>query len=628
MSPEPTDRSSGAVRRLAAIPWLPAAGLGVLASALCAVTWLASYDDAYITYAYARNLAAGDGWTWAGERVLGTSTPLFAAILAGLHTAAPLGIPVWGHLISWLSAWLTGVGLCSLGHREGWPQASLVAAAIWVTAPATLAIAGSEYLPGIACIVGAAVALSAGRSGWAGAALASAVGLRPELGLAAIVLALVAFLRLGWRDGSRLVTRTAATALALWAAWLLALFLWAGTCLPVTFAAKRAQGATPYWPGGWKAIRAAWQHGRDYFFPHALAGLLLAAVAAAPRLAARARRWPHAAGLVTWGGIHLLLLVGLGVPYYHWYVAPAYLAVFLAVASLVEPPLRLRRWRHAWTAVALGGISVLLAADTRMHLGRLGTGGRELRERAYRETAAWIDARYSPTTSVGSFEVGVLGYSGRFRTIDFLGLVNPHVPLDALRAGDFHRIWNANRPDLLLYLPHVEGLVRLLVGDPRAFVREYRLERFSLEPVPAVFVFRRAALPPRGEVLADLLASGLERGFAVVFENRGGLSVPALVLPAGSSVAGPVSCPERCSFAAGLAAANAGGHVWATATATAGSAGPVTGRASAGASQWESWGIDLPEVAGTVTLSVSCAPESTAPCLLAIPHLRRRTAAP
>ena len=71
------------------------------------------------------------------------------------------------------------------------------------------------------------------------------------------------------------------------------------------------------------------------------------------------------------------------------------------------------------------------------------------------------------------------------------------MPLDALRAGDFHRIGNANRPDLLLYLPHVEGLVRRLVGDPGAFVREYRLERFSLEPVPAVFVFSpgRAAAP-------------------------------------------------------------------------------------------------------------------------------------
>ena len=41
------------------------------------------YEDAYITFRYAENLASGNGFVFnSGEKVLGTTTPLFAMILA------------------------------------------------------------------------------------------------------------------------------------------------------------------------------------------------------------------------------------------------------------------------------------------------------------------------------------------------------------------------------------------------------------------------------------------------------------------------------------------------------------------------------------------------------------------
>ncbi|MCB0187901.1 MAG: hypothetical protein KDE31_26715, partial [Caldilineaceae bacterium] len=41
-------------------------------------------DDAFITYRYAENLATGQGFVYnAGERLLGTSTPLYTLLLAG-----------------------------------------------------------------------------------------------------------------------------------------------------------------------------------------------------------------------------------------------------------------------------------------------------------------------------------------------------------------------------------------------------------------------------------------------------------------------------------------------------------------------------------------------------------------
>src|SRR3990170_6336850 len=42
-------------------------------------------DDAYITFRYARNLLAGNGFVFnPGERVLGTTTPLYTLLLAAL----------------------------------------------------------------------------------------------------------------------------------------------------------------------------------------------------------------------------------------------------------------------------------------------------------------------------------------------------------------------------------------------------------------------------------------------------------------------------------------------------------------------------------------------------------------
>ncbi|HEC35405.1 MAG TPA: hypothetical protein ENI39_02600, partial [Anaerolineae bacterium] len=42
-------------------------------------------DDAYITFRYARNLVEGRGFVYnLGERVLGTTTPLYTLLLSGL----------------------------------------------------------------------------------------------------------------------------------------------------------------------------------------------------------------------------------------------------------------------------------------------------------------------------------------------------------------------------------------------------------------------------------------------------------------------------------------------------------------------------------------------------------------
>ena len=63
--------------------------VGILAAADGDLSWSnapCDIDDAPITYRYAENLAAGHGFVYnIGERILGTSTPLYTLLLAGLR---------------------------------------------------------------------------------------------------------------------------------------------------------------------------------------------------------------------------------------------------------------------------------------------------------------------------------------------------------------------------------------------------------------------------------------------------------------------------------------------------------------------------------------------------------------
>jgi arylsulfatase A-like enzyme len=85
--------------------------LAILAAALGARAFRDYvFEDAYITYRYAENIAAGRGFAFnPGERVLGTTTPLYSLILAGAGRLG-LDIPTAGTVLSCLS--LAAAALC------------------------------------------------------------------------------------------------------------------------------------------------------------------------------------------------------------------------------------------------------------------------------------------------------------------------------------------------------------------------------------------------------------------------------------------------------------------------------------------------------------------------------------
>ncbi|HSM50636.1 MAG TPA: hypothetical protein VLA75_04470, partial [Thermoanaerobaculia bacterium] len=464
LSPPPRER-----RRL--LRW--AAVLALVAGLRAAQTWLASYDDAYITYVFARSFAAGEGLAWHGERVLGTSSPFTAVLLGTVSRATGLAVPVAGHLLSWLALWATGVALLFLTREERIPRAGPVAALLWMIAPATRLHLGSELLPAIACVAGAAAAFAARRDRSAGLLLAAAFAFRAEAGLAAPLLALAVVGRDGPAAAWRRVARAAGVAIAATAAWLAALAtLQGGALLPRTLAAKQAQAASSLgiWPGGWEGLGSALARTVELLpgpIPIVLLALTLLALVQLARL--RPRPGFHLA-LLAWGALHMLLIVLLAVGFYPWYALPLQFALLLLLAlaaggGTAGDDRGTGRAREAATWLLLGA----LVGPELMRQSPAQPLRRDSRQEAYGR-AAELFGRYPEGSRVAAYEVGYLGWASAQRVSDLLGLVSPEVPLDFVRAGDLAAARRHLDPDLLMLPLNGGSLFGSSVGDAPSFV--------------------------------------------------------------------------------------------------------------------------------------------------------------
>jgi hypothetical protein len=148
------------------------------------------FEDTFITFRYARNLSDGLGLVYnVGERVLGTTTPLYAVILAMLHRILGTDLETLG----WVVNLVVEVGNVSLlyviGGRYGLTRFEQVGiCAVYATAKYVVGVAnsGMETPLFVAAILAGALAILSEKWRIAGVAIAVAILLRPEGLLAAI----------------------------------------------------------------------------------------------------------------------------------------------------------------------------------------------------------------------------------------------------------------------------------------------------------------------------------------------------------------------------------------------------------------------------------------------------------
>jgi len=438
--------------------------LAAVTAGLLALFGAWAYDDPFITYRYADNLARGLGFVYnPGERVLSTTTPLFALLLALLAHLWP-DLPRVAVLLG--AATLAGGGLCLRALGRSWhsPWAGLAGLLLYPTFPAVVTTLGSETPLYLFLCLAALAAYARERYGWTAALCAGAVLVRPDGALVPLVLAAHYLLRRRPAQGQGVPWRALLAFAGLTLPWLAFSLWYFGSPLPATLFSKQHQGQMMI-SQGFAAGLARTAQLYAAAWPFGLEGLLLGMGLA--MLAWRFRSW---ALLLSWTFAYALAYGALGVTSYFWYYAPlvpmTVAGVGLGLDGLQRLLARLRKGVWA-TALSLALLAILLLGQGRNLWER--SQHPDTRVAAYIAVGRWLAANTTQTATVGALEVGIIGYYARRPMVDFAGLIQPEVAaqLQAATTYEDAALWAMKRygPQ---YLVLIDGAFPRLETGPVA----------------------------------------------------------------------------------------------------------------------------------------------------------------
>lgn len=397
------------------------------------------FDDAYITYRYARNLARGEGFVYnPGERVLGTTTPLYTVLLAlasrltssedfpslsiGLNAIFDLGaalllirlllsfgVPTWVARFIALAYVLSPLRIrVALGGME------TSVAAFWLLAACYLYSAGKDYLRAAAC---------------SGLACLT----RPEFVLLPVLLGLHEAAR-----NRRIPWRSTAAFAAVLAPWLAFSWLYFGSPLPQSIIAKsRAYFLHPYQASvdllafmGTRSRSSLRSWPTTAIAATAVGMIWLYVLGSWRALRENAQALP----LVLFSPLYALALSLANPLLFIWYYAPLllFLAVFVDLGILRFVEAAGQRIATASMGLLIAGLLIFEWAGAGGWRGWLATlWGREV---VYQAAAAALRPTLDPGSSIGLPEIGVFGYTFEDnRVVDTVGLVTPQATPFLLR---------------------------------------------------------------------------------------------------------------------------------------------------------------------------------------------------
>ena len=482
-------------------------------------------DDAYITFRYARNLLAGHGFVYnPGEHVLGTTTPLYTALMAAEKLLLPaLDYPALARWTNALADAGTAVVLALLCARLlDAPWLGLACASLWAVHPAsvTFAIGGMETSLYILLLVLTLYAYAAGRSVASAVLCGVATLTRPD----ALLLAAPLFAHMLWQR--RRIPWRAGLAFALVIApWAAFATLYFGSPLPHSVAAKTAAYRLP----PLTALVRLIQHYGTPFFGHQVLGTTWIGVGAVLYLVlsligglALIRRERRLMPLALYPWLYFAVFAVRNPPMFEWYLVPMlpmYVLCILYGVRKVSMDLG-EALRPRWSGVShaariAGGVlwlaaatSLLLAWETHPDHGP----DRPAPEMAwfqlaelYRQATLDLMAHQpvGPETVIAVADIGIVGYISGAQILDTLGLVSPqstgYYPLPA----QAHVIIYAVPTELILdqqpdYVILLEVYVRNTLLRSPEFAAHYELYRSRptdtyIQGSKAMLVFRHRA---------------------------------------------------------------------------------------------------------------------------------------
>jgi hypothetical protein len=423
-----------------------------------------AYDDPYITYRYAENIVHGLGMVYnPGERLLSTTTPLFTLLLAflrlfsaNLHDLA-IGIGAFSLGVGGLCLW-------DLANCSGLRLGRWAVLLFYPTFPLLVTTLSAETCLYIALCLGTVACYQRARYNLAALTAALAVLTRPD----ALVLTgtlIIHFLysqrmniRLFRQELSRLPWQAAGIFCLVLLPWVIFAWFYFGSPVPTTLFAKQQQASlqdTVSFVPGLLTILSQFR-GWNY---------LITALLALVGVISSLRLLPALHWLTAWAVLYFITFGILEVPSYSWYYAPLVPAFILAFAAGLDrlpgflqdlqrklfdgenqpfqmtiryfPPLLLllllsAQLAHLW--------QVRLTPDTRFPI--------------YHAAGQWLRLHSMPGSTVGTLEVGIIGYTSGLPMIDFSGLIQPEIAIQLEQTGSYaataNQAFHRYHPDFLV----------------------------------------------------------------------------------------------------------------------------------------------------------------------------------
>ncbi len=403
-------------------------------------------EDAYITFRYARNLLSGNGFVYnAGERVLGTTTPLFALMIAALgYVGIPL--PIAAKAIG-IAAECVSIVIIFLLSREVLPGLWALLPAVGLALSANNALwasSGMETGLYVLLILAAFFAYSRDSSVATGALVGLLVLTRPDGVLVGCLIGMHMLWRL-FRDGDKSIIAFAVTAFVVSAPWLIFATHYYGSPIPNSVTAKAAAYRSSHlW--SWVHVLANRLVLRAGGFGAVLTALFFIGSVECVR-----RRSRVALG-TGWLFIYVFAFTLSRAATHGWYFAPILplyiLFGVIGVHALLQLGLRAlsRKGRRAYDLVAdrlapaalvvtflcVTGFGILSIRSRLAEVDRIRSSTWQPRK----EIGEWLRKHAESDATVCLEPIGIIGWFSRRRILDEGGLVSPQViPLNARIGG-------------------------------------------------------------------------------------------------------------------------------------------------------------------------------------------------